>query len=457
MAHPTAAKVQTQAEHRAERPPRSAGRNLQLNSLALMISSVVTGALGLVFWGVAARLFPPDQVGVASALITTAIMLSTLSNLSLGSMFERFIPVAGHRAGPLLVKGFASVALLALAAAVGFIALGPRDTLFENRLEIAIYPLFVVVLALFALQDQTVSGLGVARWAALKNVFHALAKLLAVIVLAATGSALAIVASWGITAAIAVIVLLVSMGLRIRSDSRYRQEPALPSNKELGAYFGSSYGITALGAIAPLVVPLIVVTKVGTAANAYFTVTWSIVSALYIMIYIMVGPFVAEVAAHPDKIADLSRRFVRTISAVAVVGGVGLAFVAPIALGFIGDEYRAEGTPLLHLAAVFVPFTVVGAVYSGLARVYRRLALAVVTQCLAAAVIIVGSVVLSASIGVAGVGWAYLAAETLTAVILAGPLISWLRQLELRSSRERRSAKNNANHSPVRRMSDGDA
>lgn len=55
---------------------------------------------------------------------------------------------------------------------------------------------------------------------------------------------------------------------------------------------------------------------------------------------------------------------------------------------------------------------------------YRRLTLAVVTQCLATVVIIVGSLVFSASIGVAGVGWAYLAAETLTAVILAGPLIS---------------------------------
>ncbi|AII05285.1 O-antigen/teichoic acid export membrane protein [Rhodococcus wratislaviensis] len=457
MGSPTATQSQLRARHRAEQPPRSAGRNLQINSMALMLSSVVTGVLGLAFWGAAARLFPADQVGVASALISTAIMLSTLSNLSLGSMFERFLPVAGHRAGPLLVKGFAAVATLAFVSAVGLIVLGPRDTLFENNLEIAIYPVFVVVLALFALQDQTVSGLGVARWAASKNVFHALAKLLAVVVLAASGSALAIVASWGVTAAIAVVVVLTSMGLRIRSDPRYRQVPSLPSNKELGVYFGSSYGISALGAIAPLVVPLIVVTRVGTAANAYFAVTWSIVSALYIMVNLMVGPFVAEAAAHPDKIVSLSRRFVRTIAVVAVVGGFGLAFVAPLALGFIGDEYRAEGTPLLHLAAVFVPLTVIGAVYDGLARVYRRLTLAVVTQCLATVVIIVGSLVFSSSIGVAGVGWAYLAAETLTAVILAGPLISWLRRLRNRAKWERWLAKKTVNQKPMWQVSDVDA
>lgn len=452
----TAIPKRSTGRHRAEPPPRSASRNLQLNSMALMLSSVLTGVLGLAFWAVTARLFPAAQVGIASALISTAIMLSTLSNLSLGSMFERFLPVAGTRAGPLLSKGFLAVAAFAFVLAIGLVLLGPRETLFETNLEIVMYPVFVVVLALFALQDQTVSGLGVARWAASKNIFHAVAKLIAVGALAWTGSALAIVASWGVTAALAVVSVLVAMRMRVGSDPRFTQPPTLPSNRELGIYFGSSYGISALGAIAPLVVPLVVVTRVGTEANAYFAVTWSVVSALYIMVNLMVGPFVAEAAAHPDKIVALSRRFVRTIAMVAVAGSLGLAFVAPIALGFVGPEYREQGTPLLHLAAVFVPLTVIGAVYDGLARVYRRLTLAVVTQCLTTVVIIAGSLVLTDSIGVAGVGWAYLVAEVLTAVILLGPLISWLRRLQNRSKWERWLAKKNSDRQPLWKVSGAD-
>ncbi len=88
---------------------------------------------------------------------------------------------------------------------------------------------------------------------------------------------------------------------------------------------------------------------------------------------------------------------------------------------------------------------------------YRRLTLAVVTQCLATVVIIVGSLVFSASIGVAGVGWAYLAAETLTAVILAGPLISWLRRLQNRAKWERWLAKKSVNQKPMWQVSDVDA
>ena len=154
----------------------STGRNLRLNSLAVVASNVGTGLLGLAFWAVAAKLFSPSQVGVASAMIASAIMLSTLSNLSLGAMYERFLPVAGHRAGSLLVRGYLLVACAALVLALGVVLFGP-GALFPTQWEKLFYPPFVVVLAVFALQDNTVAGMGVARWGAAKNGFHAVAKL----------------------------------------------------------------------------------------------------------------------------------------------------------------------------------------------------------------------------------------------------------------------------------------
>lgn len=434
--------------HRAGPPPPTAGRNLRLNSLALMASTGVTGVLGLVFWAATARLFPAGQVGIASALISSAVMLSTLSNLSLGAMYERFLPVAGHRSGRLLVQGFTLVAVLALVLALGLMTLGPRETLFESRAEMIAYPALVVTLALFALQDQTVSGLGVARWAAWKNIAHAAAKLIAVIAVAWTGSALAILASWGVTAAVAVLTLLVAMRAKVMRDPRYSRTPDLPPRRELKTYFFSSYGISALGSLAPLVVPLVVVSRIGTEANAYFAVAWSLVSGLFILVHLMVGPFVAEAATHPDKIVALSGRFVRTVTALALLGGVGMAVCGPVALGFVGDAYRENGSQILYLAALFVPLSVIGAVYSGLARVYRRMTLAVATQCISTVVVIVGSVVLTDRIGVAGVGWAYLAAELGTALILTGPLISWLSRLRNRSQWEQWLAAKNPQQQP---------
>jgi O-antigen/teichoic acid export membrane protein len=379
-------------------------------------------------------LFSAAEVGVASALIASAIMLSTLSNLSLGAMYERFLSLAGHRAGSLLVRGYLLVAGVALILALGVLLFGPR-ALFPSELEKLFYPPFVVILAVFALQDNTVAGLGVARWGAAKNSFHAVAKLASLFALSVSGAALAIVTSWGLTAAIAMCCVMIAMRRRIRTVQRYTWPPALPPRSEMWRYFGASYGITALASIAPLVVPLVVIAQLGPDASAYFAVTWSMVTAVYVVLSLLIGPFVAECAAHPDRIDGLSAQFVKTIGAVALLGGLGLALVGPIALGFIGTQYREHGTPLLYLAAVFIPFTVVGAVYDGLARVYRRLTLAVVTQCLVTAVVIGGSVVTTESLGVLGIGVSYLAAEVLAAAILVGPLIRWLRELRINSRR----------------------
>ncbi len=47
---------------------------------------------------------------------------------------------------------------------------------------------------------------------------------------------------------------------------------------------------------------------------------------------------------------------------------------------------------------------------------------------LSTVIVIVGTWVGTRYLGVAGVGWAYLAAESLCAVVLIGPTVKWLRR-----------------------------
>jgi O-antigen/teichoic acid export membrane protein len=83
----------------------SPGKNLRLNSVAVVSSSALTSLLGLAFWAVSAKLFPAAEVGIAAATTSSAMMLSTLASLSLGAMYERFLPLAGRRAGALVLHG----------------------------------------------------------------------------------------------------------------------------------------------------------------------------------------------------------------------------------------------------------------------------------------------------------------------------------------------------------------
>jgi O-antigen/teichoic acid export membrane protein len=408
--------------------PLSASQNMTKNSISLVLSSLLAGVLGLIFWGAAGRLYPAREVGVAAALITSAVMLSTISILSIDSIFERFLPVAGTRADAVVKRGMLVVATAALLSGVGLVIFGPRHELFGSRWEIALYPLFVMVLAVFALQDKATVGLGVARWAAAKNLFHAVVKLVAVFALAWTASGVSIVLAWGATAVVAVLFVLIAMRRRYRTHPQFQESPNLPSTRQLWSFFGSSFGITASWAVAPLVVPLIVVSQFGAEANAHFAVTWAIINALYTAVELVISPFVAEAAANPDNAASLSLRMVQMMAVVAIVGSVGLVVVGPYVLSIVGPAYREQGAGLLYLAGAFIPLSAVGAVYEGIARVRRRLTVMFVVRIVATIVIVYGSLILTRSHGVVGVGWAYLVAEAGSAIILLPPVVLWLRR-----------------------------
>lgn len=109
-------------------PP--AEQNLRVNTVALIVSTASTGVLGLAFWAVAARLFPAHEMGLASALITSAVLLSTMSTLGLDVLYERFLPVAGIRAPVLLHRGFLVVAGMGLLTGAVLVAVLPSDPLF---------------------------------------------------------------------------------------------------------------------------------------------------------------------------------------------------------------------------------------------------------------------------------------------------------------------------------------
>jgi O-antigen/teichoic acid export membrane protein len=367
-------------------------------------------------------------------------MLSTLSFLSIDSIYERFLPVAGTHAGALLKRGFLMVAAVAMLAGTALVAFGPRDLLFKSGWAIAGYPVLVMVLAVFSLQDKALAGLGVARWAAAKNSFHAVAKLIVLLVLAGTDVAASIVLAWGATAAMIALCILIALHRRSRSNARFRVTPNLPPWSELWSYFGSSFGIMAVWSVGPLVVPLIVVTQVGAKANAHFAIAWAIISALYLTVHLVVSPYVAEVAAQPDKVASLTWRMVRMLIAVACVGCAGLVLVGPVLLSVAGADYREHGQGLLNLAAVFVPLSVVSAAYEGFARVQRRLRLRLAVTCMSTLVIVCGSLIGTRMLGVTGVGWAYLAAESVSAAVLLAPVISWLRRRMYEGVPERVSA-----------------
>lgn len=401
------------------------GRALGIDIFAVMTSGAATGLLGFAFWTLAARGYSTAEVGRASALISSATLISILATLSLGSLYERFLPVAGADTRRYVRSGLGVVMLSALLFGTGFLVVGPRDKLFPNLAEMSVFPFFVVFLAIFAVQDQVLVGLGRTRTILTKNVGQSTAKLIAVgaFIPLATGSA--IVWAWVLPAA--VIATLITLRVIWPVSRRREGRPDLPPRRELFHFFVSSYAINGIAVLVPLLVPLIIVSRLGTQMNAYFSMCWLVCNTLGVLLMATAAPFVATASSPGTDLRACTLRFTVMCGGAALAGCVGLLIGAPLVLGIMGRDYAAEGTTLIRLMALTLPAVAVMVIYTAMARLRRTLKLAVSVQ-IVAGLMIVGGVALTTPIwGINAVGYTYLATEAVCTLIIIVPTVRLVR------------------------------
>lgn len=402
-------------------PKRLTAQGLESNAAALMLSSVATGVLGLVYWAVAERFFETAEVGRASAVISTATMLGSVACLSMGGAYQRFLPVAGRHSTRLVLGGLALTATVAAALAYLFLALNPsNDRLFTCSSQARYFPLIVVSFAVYALTDPILTGLRMAKAVAAKNIALSILKIVPVVLLAGTGSALALSGSWALLA-FAVTAFAVLHLLRT-TTSRREVEPQLPPVRELWAFQGVFFTMTLVVTVTPLVLPLIVVHQLGPEQNAYFNLAWTMCSAVGLLRSAVGSSFIVEASAPDADRAALLRRLLRMVGAVAVVSAAGLAIGGPMVLYVVSPDYFHAAAGLVLVMAVDSLVGTVVMVYFLLAQILRRLRLMLAIQIVIVVTTLTVTLLLVPRLGLIGVGLGTLVAQVVALALIAVPL-----------------------------------
>ena len=403
-------------------PKRLATASLESNAAALMVSSVATGALGLVYWAVAERFFDTSEVGRASAVISTATMLASVSCLSLGGAYQRFLPLAGRSSTRLIVGGLTLTSTVALLLGTLFLAVNPSNSrLFTSTTELVLFPLIVVAFAVYALSDPILTGLRLAKAVAVKNIALSVLKIVPVVVLAGTGSALALTGSWAVLAFVVTAAAVVHM-LRTGVRGREHTDPQLPPTRELWAFQGVYFTMTLVVTVTPLVLPLIVVAQLGTEQNAYFNLAWTMCSAVGLLRSSVGSAFIVEASAPDADRAALLRRLVKMLGAVAAVSAAGLAIGGPLVLYVVSPDYFHAAAGLVVVMAVDSLVGTVVILYFLLAQILRRLRLMLAIQVVIVATTLTATLLLVPRLGLIGVAWGSLSAQIIALLILARPL-----------------------------------
>ncbi len=401
------------------------------NGHLLTLSSLLTSAVGVVFWAVAADYYPPEVIGSNTAAISLMMLIAAIAQLNLSSAMARFVPTAGPRTTTFVLRSYlvcsGGATLVASAAVAVVVWAWPGTEFLETPRDWVTFVLAAVAFVLFTVQESVLTALGRAVVVPIENLCFAVTKVLLVVLFAAPLPWHGIFASWAV--ALWLDVVCVTGYLFAVALPRYRRRSTgidtLPPVRDLARFVTADY----LGAVCSIgsmtLLPVLVIAFLDTEQNAYFAMAWTIAYSIHLVNTNLGVSLVVQNAASQAALVRGVRRVLTHGARILVPVVAGVAVLAPLILSVFGKSYRAGTTTLQLLVLAALPNLLVATAIST-ARARRRLRLILTVQGTQAVAALGSAAFLLPRLGLTGAAIAWLGTQTALALALLVRRDLWL-------------------------------
>jgi O-antigen/teichoic acid export membrane protein len=430
---------------------RARSDTLVRNSVFLMTSTVVTAGLGYIFWAFAAHAFSKQEVGIGSAVISLCSTIALLTYLGSSAMLIERLPANEHSSAwtavlmriCLATAGVTVVAMLAIVPALRiFSQYRPFfGTALPTLLAVAGAASWTLV-NLFG--SAFIAARRAGRLLSIQTLISGIKVLLIFPYAAVGGDASGLVGAWTASAMVGVCIgaiwLIPQMGLgqrfdqdkrrrvegtfdtRTRSRVRSRRRPqhrrpsVPPSKASIRRMFGQH--LTSVGgALTPLLLPVLVVIRLGATSNAYFYITWMVGAVFFMVSPSVASALFAEGVRAGSDLRSVTARAMKVIAVLLVPAMAVMIVGGRLVLGLFGASYTAAGYGLLILLAASALPDAVSNVAVAIFRVTDRLGYSTMLNLGILMATLATAWVLMPSLGIAGAGLAWLGVQVVGAVV----------------------------------------
>jgi O-antigen/teichoic acid export membrane protein len=395
---------------------------LYSNAFYLMLSTIISAILGFLFWIIVAKFYTEAEVGLASAIIASICLLSSLGYVGLNFSLIRFLPHA-EKPQDLINTCFTLSGLISVVLAGIFIAgLQWWSPALAFIKESAVFSLAFVAFVLLWTLSYFIEIAFIARRRAgfvlSKNIIIALLRIPLPILLVAFFHTFGIVASWAIAVLVAVAISLFLFLPKVQKA--YKPVPALKLNliKGVWRYSGANY-LAQLFSIAPSTLfPIMVVNLLSPESNAYFYIAWMVASLLPAIPLAVSQSLFAEGSHFEEKLGEnvgksLKFTFLLLIPAVIllVCGGKWLLLI-------FGQTYSSHALSLLRILAISSLPLGINYIYSSILQVTGRIKELVGIWAFIALATLLTSYLILPTAGIIGLGYVWLGVNSLVALYI---------------------------------------
>jgi O-antigen/teichoic acid export membrane protein len=328
------------------------------SSVFLMLNSGLQAAFGSVFWIVTAHFFDTENVGRASSLISATNLIAILGLLGLNVTFLRYLPVAQQR-NRLITSGLGLVGACSGVLALLYILFTPlvaRPVAFVAH-SLPLAAGFVILTAgvgINGITDSVFIAAGKAGYNALVDgVIGGIAKIV-LLTAAVGGGAYGIfcAATGGFTAAAFTSLLLMVIVLHWRPKFGNLGQAIRPVLRfSVVNYLGN-----VLLLLPGLIVPLIVLNRIGPSAAAYYYVAYQLANLLYQAVFAVEQPFLVEGTQAGAIDRTVLMRSIRVLLALCIPAFTVVILFGHQLLLVFGPKYGSNaGGSLLPLTVALLP------------------------------------------------------------------------------------------------------
>jgi O-antigen/teichoic acid export membrane protein len=299
---------------------------LVVNSGALAIGAVSTAGLGFVYWWLAARLFPPEAIGKASAILSVIGLVGLLGDAGIGTMLMGEIVRHPGKAPNLVAAAACAGVALAVGLALSFVFgahLMSSISLIDGWFKGVAFVLACSLVVLTKVADQALVGNLRSTGRMIRDVLFAAFKLMLIVAAAAAGSTsdAAIILTW----VAALLASCIAFDLLTRGGAR--RLFGIPDFHLLHTLRVKVLGHYALDValLAPgIIVPYLVLVLLSPATTAAFALVWMLVSTAAVIPAVLATVLFPVVRAGPKQSRHL---FLLSLTASLLFSLASAAFI----------------------------------------------------------------------------------------------------------------------------------
>lgn len=389
------------------------------NSLYLIATYISSLVLGFFFWLMAARYYTPDDVGTISALLSGMLLIAMISSLGFQTALVYYLPRDRGNAGRILN----SCIIASIAASFLF------SSVFIYGLDIWARPLKPVLggfmlAALFTLitTASTVSALVSAAFIAgrrsslhmTKETLFSFLKILPLPLLMGFG-AVGIFLAWGIGIMLAVILGFVLLSFVWKG---YFPVPAYdPIIKSMAGYSIGNYLAGIFNSIPRYVLPVMIVNMINAESTGFFFIAMTVAGLLHGIPQSISSSLLAESSESGglwDKVGSAIR-----FNFILLFPGVLLFILfGKFVLNLFNPSYAQNAfNTLIILAIASIPMSVI-TIFTAVRNAEKRVRSVVKINASIAIFTLALAVPLMKSYGIEGAAAAFLATNTIAAIVV---------------------------------------